>query len=478
MDSDSEQLLLYAASRSEAAFASLVQRHLGMVYSTALRRVAGDTMLAQDVSQEVFRDLSLKAKTLSDHPCLASWIYKATCFAAAKAVRKEQRQRTHIEAAMILDGDRQKDDLSLNPFLVEKLDDAMNALPESEQHTLLLRFFESRSLRDVGQELGISEEAARKRVQRAVDKLRGFFKAQGIDATASATTAFLMGFGAVTVPESLGAAICGGVAAVQTKIITGIGFMGKLKASLLTVCVLGSTTIALLEYRTILNLKREIRDRDRLLAEQAAAAPATAIQRELPAAPKVANGSNSQEILKLRDLVTRQRQSLEGLQAQLGNAEAVEAFRKRLGGTELQIERNIGSTFAPGHYYPRKLWADVGLASPEATLQTALWAASSGQVARLFDAMNLPRDKRERVLSSWSPETLRNLPGANAAGVKIEAFGGTLDSERIEYVVVIDEGEEQHWKRAHFYLDKVDGKWRLAPNISMEGGNNDYLVPL
>ena len=62
--------------------------------------------------------------------------------------------------------------------------------------------------------------------------------------------------------------------------------------------------------------------------------------------------------------------------------------------------------------------------------------------------------------------------------MKIEAFGGTLDSERIEYVVVIDEGGEQHSKRAHFYLDKVDGKWRLAPNISMEGGNDDYLVPL
>jgi len=381
---------------------------------------------------------------------------------------------------MILDGDRQSEDSRLNSVLVEKLDDAINALAEPDQQALVLRFFESRSLREVGQELDISEEAARKRVQRAVDRLRSFFKAKGIDASASATTALLAGFGAVAVPESLGAAIFGGIAvtAVQAKIATGIGFMTKFKASLLAVCVLGSTTTALLEYRTIRNLRGEIRDRDRRLAEQTANAPANVIQNAFPASPaKGGKDSNSNEILKLRDMVTRQKQSLEGLQAQVRDAQQVEAFRKRLGGTEFQIETNIGTPYAPNHYYARELWADVGLESPEATLQTALWAASSGQVARLVEAMALPRDKKDKVLSKWSPETVRNVPGANAAGVKIEAFGGTLESQRIDYVVVIDEGEGQLPKRAHYSLEKVDGNWRLAPSISMEGGHDDYLVP-
>jgi RNA polymerase sigma factor (sigma-70 family) len=157
MISDSEQLRLFTANRSETAFADLVERHLPLVYSTALRRVNGDEFLAQDVTQEVFRDVSLKAKQLSQHPCLASWLYKATCFASAKAVRKEERQRNRAsETAMRFTTDSASEEMELNPALFQKLDAAMSALAENERNAVLLRFFEGKQLREVGEELGVS----------------------------------------------------------------------------------------------------------------------------------------------------------------------------------------------------------------------------------------------------------------------------------------------------------------------------------
>jgi hypothetical protein len=95
MTSNSELLRRYAATGSEAAFAELVQRHVNLVYSAALRQVNGDAHLAQDVAQTVFTDIARKAASLSRHNTLTGWLYTSAHFAAAKIVRTENRRQAH-----------------------------------------------------------------------------------------------------------------------------------------------------------------------------------------------------------------------------------------------------------------------------------------------------------------------------------------------------------------------------------------------
>ena len=95
MNDDAQLLRRYGEDHSESAFAELVARHIDPVYSAALRQLNGDTHLAQDVAQTVFADLARKARALSRHEVLTGWLYQATRFAAAKAVRTERRRSSH-----------------------------------------------------------------------------------------------------------------------------------------------------------------------------------------------------------------------------------------------------------------------------------------------------------------------------------------------------------------------------------------------
>jgi len=94
----------------------------------------------------------------------------------------------------------------------------------------------------------------------------------------------------------------------------------------------------------------------------------------------------------------------------------------------------------------------------------------------VVEAMNLSQEQKQIFLSRWTSESLNQFPGVSAIGIKIESFGGTLESSRIDYIGILDEGEGQPPKRAHFYVDNVEGNWRLAPNISIEGDADQYLL--
>src|SRR5439155_1150122 len=102
MNDDAELLRRYAEDASESAFGELVARHIDLVYSAALRVVGGDTHLAQDVAQTVFADLARKARALSRHEVLTGWLYQATRFAAAKAVRTERRRSSREKEAVAM----------------------------------------------------------------------------------------------------------------------------------------------------------------------------------------------------------------------------------------------------------------------------------------------------------------------------------------------------------------------------------------
>ncbi len=182
---DQELLRRYAAENSEAAFSELIARYVNLVYSTALRRVDGDVHLAQDVSQLVFTALARKARFLSNNVVLAGWLHSATRYAAAQMMRTNRRRQRREEEAVamnLLEPGNPTDWQALKPLL----DAALDKLNQTDRDVLLLRFFEQRSFAEVGHSLGSNEDAARKRVNRALDKLRATLFRRGVVTTAMA----------------------------------------------------------------------------------------------------------------------------------------------------------------------------------------------------------------------------------------------------------------------------------------------------
>src|SRR5208283_1108825 len=164
----------YADSRNEAAFAKVVGRHFDGVYSAALRRVGGDEHLAKDVTQEVFVTLARSAAKVSLHPVLSAWLYVTTRNIAALKIRGDRRRRIREEeAAAMHDNSSQDDSGTAWDQVGPVLDRLMDDLGETDRRAILLRFIERRSFVEVGDALGLSENAARMRVDRALDKLRG-----------------------------------------------------------------------------------------------------------------------------------------------------------------------------------------------------------------------------------------------------------------------------------------------------------------
>jgi RNA polymerase sigma factor (sigma-70 family) len=198
---DHELLRQFATHRSEDAFRRLVNRHVGMVFSVA-RRVTDDPQLAEEVAQTTFAKLAQKAGELRPDDVPAGWLYHTARHLALRAVRSEQRrrQREHLAATMNTD--------EPGPSVVaEHLEAAMDQLPPADRDALILRYFEDRNLREVGHELGLTEDAARMRVNRALEKLRGVFGKLGITGSAAWLGTTLTASATASVPAGLCATI-------------------------------------------------------------------------------------------------------------------------------------------------------------------------------------------------------------------------------------------------------------------------------
>src|SRR5687767_15449342 len=168
----------YVDDGSEAAFAALVQRHFNLVYSAAFRRL-GNTHGAEEVTQAVFCLLAAKARQLGPDTALVSWLYQAASFKASKYWRGETRRRQREHEAAMMSFSDSDDTEAVWQQLTPHLDDAINALAEQDRLAILRRFFERQPLREVGDALGIGEDAARMRINRALEKLRGILVRKG-----------------------------------------------------------------------------------------------------------------------------------------------------------------------------------------------------------------------------------------------------------------------------------------------------------
>ncbi len=208
MNPDSELLRAYVEQGSEAAFAEIVARHLDLVYSAAIRRVGGNTHLAQDAAQLAFADLARRASSLTRHTNLAGWLYTSACYAALKLVRAEARRAAREQAALLMDettADPPAEWERLRPLL----DSAMLQLNAGEREAVILRFFTGRSFAEIGAVQALGEDTARKRVTRALDKLHGLLARRGFTSTSAALAAVLTQQAITAAPAGLAQSVSG-----------------------------------------------------------------------------------------------------------------------------------------------------------------------------------------------------------------------------------------------------------------------------
>jgi RNA polymerase sigma factor (sigma-70 family) len=184
---DMELLRQYADRNSDEAFAALVARHVNLVYSAALRKT-GNADAAGEITQAVFIILAQKAGRLSRRTILSGWLYQTTRLTAANFLRTEIR-RVRREQEAYMQSLANETEPELWPQMAPLLEDAMGQLGEKERNAVALRFFEGKSFQEIGAAFGASENAAKKRVAHALEKLHRYFSKHGV----SSTTAIIAG---------------------------------------------------------------------------------------------------------------------------------------------------------------------------------------------------------------------------------------------------------------------------------------------
>jgi len=315
---DSQLLRDYAERRAEAAFGELLRRHVDFVYSAASRLVR-DAHLAQDVTQSVFIALARDAGRLAGHPLLTGWLHRTTLNIAAQTIRTEVRRRAREQEAAAMNQLNAKDSDAAWDEIAPALDSALGELAESDRDLLLLRYFQHRSARDLAGMLGISEEAAQRRVSRAVEKLRELFVRRGVIAGPAGLAAAISGNAVQAAPAGLPAAISTAVAgalpaatAITTTQIIAMTTLQKAAVILIIAAAIGTAVYearraAVLGAETAALRARQAQLDDLRRERDSATNRAAMLAAELGRAK-----STPAELLKLRGEATRLRESTAG----------------------------------------------------------------------------------------------------------------------------------------------------------------------
>ncbi len=340
--SDAQLLRAYAERGAEAAFAEIVARHTDLVYSAALRQVYSPD-LARDVTQSVFTDLARKACTvsanLSPDATLVGWLYRGTRFAARDLYRNETRRTQRERQAMEQlhpAPETPPDWEQLRPVL----DDAMSVLDDTDRDAVLLRYFKNHDLRTVGATLGISDDAAQKRVSRAVERLREFFAKRGVTVGASGLAVVLSANAVQAAPVGLVLTISTAAALTGTTLAT-TATVTATKAIAMTALqkTIITATLAVLAGAGIYEVRQASQLRDQVQTLQRQQAPlAERIQQLQRGYDEATNrlaglgednerlNRNAAELLKLRARVTSLLQSNQELAALTNNSSTADSI--------------------------------------------------------------------------------------------------------------------------------------------------------
>jgi RNA polymerase sigma factor (sigma-70 family) len=366
---DSQRLIKrYVDDGSEAAFRELVRTYIDLVYSTAIRLVAGDAYLAEDLAQMVFVQLARKARGLPADVMLGGWLHRVTCNMAAKALRSERRRRSREKEVMEMN--RVQDHTLGNLAQVRPLlDEAIDKLGTEDRMAIIMRFFEQRDFRSVGDALGTNEDAAQKRVTRALDKLQAFFKSRGVTMSAAALGTALAAEAVSTAPSALAAsvaatatvgAVSGGTSLTLIKAIT----MTKLKFGIIGGIAVACLATPLFQHRVQVELRTENQSLQLQVAQLAVlAAENERLSNQLVQvnrSPALA-GNELSELLRLRSEVGRLRQAEREL-SQLHQQDSALAIKRGLEASAAANDKSerpkffyvTGAVLIPGRF----LWTN------------------------------------------------------------------------------------------------------------------------
>lgn len=225
MIEDAELLQRYARDRSEDALAEVVKRHINFVYQVALREVGGDAHHASDVTQGVFIQVAQKAGFLGDHRVLKGWLFNTARYLAANLVRSERRRHRREKEAHTMqqignESVAMADWASARPLI----NDALGTLSKRDREAVLLRYFEERDFAEIGVRLSLTPDAARLRVERALERMRVVLARYGVISTTAALATTLTAQAALPAPAGMATIVTG--AALANASCTAAGATG------------------------------------------------------------------------------------------------------------------------------------------------------------------------------------------------------------------------------------------------------------
>lgn len=362
MTHDAELLRRFAEESDQAAFADLVRRHIGFVHAAAQRQCHGNASLADEVAQQVFIDASRRAARLAGHPAFVAWLHSATRFAAMNLLRTEAR-RIARETRAAVENTAIADDSPLEWERVRPvIDEVLAALKERERAALLLRFFQGRSLAEVGAELQLSETAARSCVDRALEKMRVLLARRGLTSTGAALSVTLASQPLSAVPPTLAASIT--AAALQPAATTST----TLSLLLMKKAVLATSGLLLVAELTV--SVGELRAHRQLQHEFQHLAPTT-----LARTDRASAGTES---------------SAAGTTPSVSPTPATDelvALQRRIAQLKARPSEVTSTSLRPA--------VNLGQATPEAAMSTLAWATRTGNLDALAQFMAFSDDTPE-----------------------------------------------------------------------------------
>jgi RNA polymerase sigma factor (sigma-70 family) len=386
-ETDLQLLARYSRHRDQDAFGEIVRRHLDLVHSAALRQVRSP-QLAEEVAQSVFMDLARQAHRLAPDTILTAWLYQVTRRTAVDVVRREARRQNRENLAtqmnaMLADSGTEVPSawLDIEPLL----DEAMAALDDADRAAILLRYFENKNLREVGQSLGTSEDAAQKRVSRAVERLRNYLTKRGITVGASGLITAISANAVQAAPAGLaatistaglvGATLATTAAATSTQAIA----MTTLQKTVVTAIVTVLAGTGIYQARQASQLREENRTLQQQHAPLVERVESLISERDQTAQQLSALRDENERLYRNTGELLRLRGEIGVLRRQLADHQ-IQAESRRSDNRE--TTGDAGFTLTPGALH------DMGNSTPEAAIQTFLSAAmqsNRGRVVELLD---------------------------------------------------------------------------------------------
>jgi RNA polymerase sigma factor (sigma-70 family) len=456
---DSELLRRYSDARDERAFAELVSRHVGLVYSVAVRVVV-DPHLAEDATQATFGVVAKEARRLSSHPQLSSWLHRTAYNHAAKLVRTEMRRRAREQESYKMQATESAGGESVWERVGPHLDAALDRLSDKDRKIILLRFFEKKKAHEIGSVFKLSEAAVQKRLSRAVARLRTLVGAENI--SFSSFSLMLEAGTMASVPTNLSASVTA-AALTGCVAVNGAGLatlkliiMSKLKISAVSaILVAGVATPIFWQHQALKHLRKEnaqlgeqVQLAEKFRAENEALLRGLAAKREQEPLSK----GQFSELMRLRSEVGLLRKDNQ------------ELARLRTPALQRPVSRE--------EYLPAAAWANVGIDKPESAIQTFFWAGKQGDTNVLGNLLRWQRDPAIPASDQLDEKfTASMISGSAQFAKELEGFRiTTVDSEgeemRVGLEITNDTGNtETHLLR----LVHEEQQWFPVMHVFQEG---------